>query len=169
MKRYLPFILPFTAVVLGGLVVMAIMSLAGRRTPPTEVPWVPFDQLDITQPYVRTSGMAHYGVVTERIVPGNLIRAQDNSWLFPLTAPYDTEQGAIQVMVKSPVPPEDLVTYELMTVEGWLSRATPEEVPFEIEVKMSRSSGYYFADEMMLLDVVVQEEGLDSRAEGAAE
>jgi hypothetical protein len=112
--------------------------------------------------------MAHYGVVVEQTRPGNLARAEEKRWLYPLMAPYDAEQGMVRVLVSSPVRPEDLVAYELMTVEGWLSRATPEKVPYDVEIKLGRTSDYYFADQMLLLEAHVVEEGLDPRAEPSA-
>jgi hypothetical protein len=68
-------------------------------------------------------------------------------------------------MVRSDVPPEALVTYELMTVEGWISRSTPDTIPYEVEIEMGRRSNYYFGDQMLFLDAVVVESGLDSRVE----
>ena len=165
MKRWLPFILPFSAVLLGGLLVFVAKAWLFGRTPPAEVPWVPYAELDVNSEYVRTSGMAHYGVVVEQFAPGNLLRPEERFWLYPLTEPYDTAEGVVRVMVKSEVPPEELVTYELMTVEGWLSRATPHTVSYDVEVSMGQVSDYYFSDQMLLLEAVTVEPGLDPRAE----
>ncbi|MFT6143165.1 MAG: hypothetical protein ACJAZO_000510 [Myxococcota bacterium] len=169
MKHYLPFILPFSAVLLGAGLVFAIQGWLFSRTPPEEVPWVPFAELDASRGYVRTSGMGHYGVVMEQTAPGNLVRKEEHYWLYPLSEPYDTEQGPVRVMVRSEVPPEDLVTYELMTVEGWISRSTPDSVPYEVEIAMGRRSNYYFGDQMLFLDAVVVESGLDPRVEATEE
>ena len=168
MKRWLPFILPFTAVLLGGLLVFAAKTWLFGRTPPAEVPWVPFDELDVSHEYVRTSGMAHYGVVMEQFAPGNLLRPEERYWLYPLTEPYNTTEGVVRVMVRSEIPPEELVTYELMTVEGWLSRATPQTVSYDVEVTLGRMSNYYFSDQMLFLEAVHIQEGLDPRARAEA-
>lgn len=167
MKRWLPFILPFSAVVLGGALVFLVKGWLFGRTPPAQAPWVPLAELDLTVPYVRTSGMAHYGVVMEQFAPGNLLRPEQHYWLFPLTEPYDTTQGVVRVLVRSEVPPEELVTYELMTIEGWVTRATPETVPYDIEIELGRRSNYFFAEPLVFIEAVVQEEGLDSRAQAA--
>lgn len=169
MKRWLPFVVPFVMVLVGGLLGLWLLGAVGSRTPPEDVPFVEWLELDPSAEYVRTSGMAHYGAVVTSVVPGNLVRDIETMYLFPLMAPYDAEERQIRVMVRTNVEPERFVTYELMTVEGWLSRLTPDKVPYNVEVQLGRSTDYYYAEDIMLLDVVVLEEGLDERVAPALE
>jgi len=164
MKRWLPFLGPFVAVFLGGVIAMVALKGCGGRTPPADVPWVAWADLDAETPYVRTSGTAHYGVVVTQHVPGNLIRDAETTYLYPLMAPGDVTERRVRVFVRSHQAPEELVSFEGMAVEGWLSRATPDLAGYDVEVALGRTSEYFFADDMLFLDAVVVEEGLDDRA-----
>lgn len=102
--------------------------------------------------YVRITGMAHYAAVVRQDVPGTWVQDPKTLWLWGFFEAFDTEGRAITMVVRSPEKPEHLVHYELMTVEGWLERSTPEKVPFEAEVILGKNSDYFFTDDMLLLE-----------------
>lgn len=159
MRRWLPFVLPFVLVLGVGLALFA-----RGDTEPTSFTWRTLDALDLSVPHVRVSGMAHYPVVVEQHVPGNLFRDPQDLYLFPLFPAYDTEGRRIEVLVRTTRKPDPFVSYELMTIEGTLSRPTPDTVPFDTEILLGERSDYHFADDMLVLTPVHVEVGLDPRA-----
>jgi len=60
-------------------------------------------------------------------------------------------------------PPEHLVSYELMTVEGRIERPTVNKVPFDTEILLGKGTDYFFADDLLLIEPWVIESGLDPR------
>ena len=71
--------------------------------------------------------------------------------MFPLFADHQTAERAIRVLVLTERPPEDLVSFETMTISGRLLPVTTAEVPLGTEVQIGQRSDYFFTDEMLLL------------------
>lgn len=164
MRNWLALLLPFFAVLLAVLSVMAFTGFFAERVAPEDAPWVALADVEHATGFVRTSGMAHYGMVLEQHTPGNLIRDPEDRWVYPLTAPYQSEERMIKVLVSSPVEPEDLVDLEMLTVEGWVSPLTPDLLPYDVQRRLGRDTDYYLADDVVWIEAVRVEPGLDPRA-----
>lgn len=150
MKRYLPFLVPFVVIVFVGVGVKFWVS--GEDLVPQPVVETNFADLDPQEPYVRIEGMAHYPVVINQTVPGNLFVADKKYYLFPLFPKHETADRAIRVMVRTERPPEDLVSYEFMTLEGRISAPDHRKLPFNTEIAIGKRSDYFFTDQMVLLE-----------------
>lgn len=166
-RRWLVFVVPFVVVFTLGLAVVGWQKGwlgAGDRC--EEARFVEFEQVDeiAAGTCVRLGGMAHYTGVVEQTVPGSAFRDEEQWYLFGLFPPYETDAQMIEVLVRTQRPPEDLVSYELMTVEGRLVRPTLDKVPFDTEIILGESSDYFFADDLWLIEPDAIEEGLDPRA-----
>jgi hypothetical protein len=151
-KRLLPFFIPFTLVLTVGLT-LALRAKYGdptRHYGPYEE--VEYEDISISTPDIRVKAMAHYPIVINQRVPGNLFFEEKNYFLYALFAPYDTKERAIRVIVRTERPPPSLVSYEYMTIEGHLSFPTQEQVPFETEIELGKKTDYFFVDEMLLLE-----------------
>ena len=150
MKRYLPFIIPFVVIVAAG----GGAALILRETDPRgEAVDVEIAELDASQRFVRVRGMAHYTSTVTQHYPGNLFMEPRDVFLFPL---FDEDGGSngrsIRLFVRTERKPEDLVSYEVMTLEGYLQPATAELVPWEVEVQLDKETEYFLADEVLVLD-----------------
>lgn len=163
MRRWIAFLVPFLVVVLLGTALVGWNRGWLGEGDPGEPVFTTFENLDRSAKAVRISGMAHYSAVVEQHVPGNLFHRAETFYLFGLFPPYDTESRMIEVLVRTTRKPEDLVSFELMTVEGRLSRPTLGKVPMDTEVILAKRSDYYFADDMLLLEPWSIEVGLDPR------
>ena len=133
----------------------ALRDLAGDPTYVDE----PLEDLDPADGWVRTGGMAHYPVVVTQTLPGSIFREEQTRYLFALMQPHDTETRAIRVLVRTERKPDPIVTYEYMTVRGWVGLARADQVPFGTEDIFGRR-GYYFADELLVIEADAVEEGL---------
>jgi len=162
-RRWIAFLVPFAVVVLLGTALVGWNRGWLGASDPGEAVFVTFEDLHSGPKAVRISGMAHYSAVVEQHVPGNLFHRPETYYLFGLFPPYDTESRMIEVLVRTPREPEDLVSFELMTVEGRLSRPALDKVPLDTEVILAKRSDYYFADDMLLLEPWSVEVGLDPR------
>ena len=100
---------------------------------------------------VRVAGMAHYQAVVKQETPATLFRQARTAYLFGIFPPYDTSGRAINVLVHSPIAPEDMVSYELMKVEGRLVVPDLQLVPADTEVILGKRSDYFFTDELVVL------------------
>ncbi len=150
MKRWLPFLLPFGAIVAAG-VGLKMWSLASSAPRCVAFDDLALDALDPESGCVRVTGQAHYEVVVRQTVPGNLLRDEQTLFLFPLFAEGQTGERAVRVLVRTEREPEDLVSYETMTVEGRAELVTAEKVPFGTEIEIGKRSDYFFTDDMVLL------------------
>jgi len=162
-RRWIAFLVPFAVVVLLGTAVVGWNRGWVGDTARGEPVFTTFEDLDSGVRAVRISGMAHYSVVVEQHAPGNLFHTPKTYYLFGLFPPYDTASRMISVLVRTTREPEDLVSFELMTIEGRLSRPALDKVPFDTEVILGKRSDYYFAEDMLLLEPWTVEEGLDPR------
>ncbi|MFT4624504.1 MAG: hypothetical protein ACI8PZ_003163 [Myxococcota bacterium] len=151
MNRYLVFFVPFVSIVTVGVGGRIWLDL-NAGIPRGEVVDTELAELDLAEPFVRVSGMAHYPVVIKQTVPGTLITADQTVWLWPLFEPHDTSSRGIRILVRAARPPESLVSFEYMTLEGHLSPVTPEKVPFSTEIELGKRTEYWFTDDMLLLE-----------------
>jgi len=152
MRRLFQFFIPtLVAVTLAVGLRLWLHAAPTVSGPVLEVAWEDLDTID-TPALVRVPGMAHYTATVHQRVPGNLFRDAKEYWLYGYFAPYDTESRGMRVLVRSPVKPESLVSYELVTITGVLTRATPDKVSWETEVMFGRQSDYFFTDDMLLLE-----------------
>ncbi|HHO49964.1 MAG TPA: hypothetical protein ENK18_03615 [Deltaproteobacteria bacterium] len=150
MRRWLPFVLPFLAIVLAGAGVKIWLSLTALPPCAEHTP-ADLADLELAMGCVVVSGQAHYEVVVKQTIPGNLLLDQRQLYLFPLFPEGRTQDRAIRVLVRTDREPEDLVSFETMTVSGRLIPVTTDEVPFGTEVQIGKRSDYFFTDEMLLL------------------
>ncbi|MBX2797834.1 MAG: hypothetical protein KTR31_09205 [Myxococcales bacterium] len=149
MRRWLPFAGPFLGIVLGVLAVRLIWS---GSVPPCEAHTaVTVADVVLEDGCVELTAQAHYPVVVTQTVPGNLLADEQHYFVFPVFAEHDTDNRAIRVLVRTERAPEELVTYETMTVSGRLVPVTPDEIPHGTEVLIGKRSDYFFTDEMVLL------------------
>ena len=150
MKRYLPFLIPSILIIVVGVGVKFWVTRA--ELVPQPVVETDFANLDTQEPFVRIRGTAHYPVVIHQTVPGNLFTEEKTYYLFPLFADHDVSNRAIRVMVRTERPPEELVSYEVMTLEGRLSAPDHHKLPFSTEIAIGQRSDYFFTDQMVLLE-----------------
>jgi len=150
LKRYLPFLVPTVLIVAGGIGVKLWVSRSDLV--PQPVVETDFANLDPLASFVRIRGTAHYPVVIRQTVPGNLLTAEKTYYLFPLFPEHDVDNRAIRVMVRTERPPEERVSYEVMTLEGRISPPDHHKLPFSTEIAIGKRSDYYFTDQMVLLE-----------------
>lgn len=146
MKRWWPFVVPFVALVAAGVALKVWSGVEPRCagfTPQT------FAELG-DEACVRVEGLAHHGVAIAQRVPGDLLREEEHWTLFPLFPRGDTSDRAIRVLVRTQRPPDRLLDYEEMVVEGRLHVPTIETVPYGTEDQVGKR-GYFFADGLLVL------------------
>ncbi len=151
-RRLLPFFVPFTVILTIGLTLALRAKFADPALSYGPVVEVAYNDINIGTRDIRVKGMAHYPIVINQRVPGNLFFEEKNYYLYALFAPYDTKERAIRVIVRTERPPPSLVSYEYMTIEGHLSFPTQDQVPFETEIELGKKTDYFFIDEMLLLE-----------------
>ena len=148
MQRWLPFLVPFAAIVGAG----AVLAWLGRSAPACEgYRSVDLSDVVLEDGCIQLRGQAHYSVVVRQTVPGNLLREEQTHFLFPLFPEHDTTDRAVRVLVRTTREPESLVSYETMQVSGRLQPVTSDEVPPGTEVDIGKRSDYFFTDSMVLL------------------
>ena len=150
MKRWLPFLLPFGAIVAAGAGAKA-WSVVMTEAPCGSFTEVTLDELHPDSGCVRVDGQAHYEVVVRQTVPGNLLRDSETLFLFPLFSEGDTSERAVRILVRTEREPEDLISFETMTVAGRVELVTADKVPFGTEIEIGKRSDYFFTHDMLLL------------------
>lgn len=164
MKRLLAFAIPFVIVFIIGSAAYVIVNRDALLAPACETgePLAVTEVDGLTHTCVTVAGMAHYSAVIKQRQPGSLTTAAGTRYLFPLFMPHDTEGRAIRVLVRTERPPEDLVTFELMTVTGRVRMATPENgIAYDVETIFGSKSDYFFTDETVVLDATGIESGVN--------
>lgn len=146
-KLLLTFLIPAVAV-LGlsvGLYWWATGAPPGMRPTPHDVPWA---QLSLDDRGVRVEGTAHYPVRL-RLTSGDG-DDQQVTWLFPFFARGDTTSKEVRVLVHSHRQPDELLSFEDLTVTG-LARPPGATVPRSAR-KALEEQGYFFAKDVVLID-----------------
>ncbi len=151
MKRWLPFVVPFVVVVAAGLGASILLSDVFEPTCDAYVD-VTFADLTHDQPCVRLKGNAHYPMVVRQTTPGGWFTTEQTVFLFPMFAEGVTEDRAVEVLVRTTRAPEDLVSYEAMTVTGRIDRVDPHKVPYSVEIDIGKRTNYFFTDHMVVLE-----------------
>ena len=94
---------------------------------------------------VQLKGTAHYVVrMTQKMKGG------DHFWVFPLMKQGDTLSRTIKVLVRTPRGPDDLVTFEDLTIDGLVR---PPGRLFTPDIRDNfEERGYLFEDDFVLLE-----------------
>ena len=102
---------------------------------------------DVTRNHrgVRLKGTAHYVVRMTQTMEGG-----DNFWIFPLMEQSDTITRDIKVLVRTPRAPEDMVTFEDLTIDA-LVRPPGRLVTPDIREKFEER-GYFFEEGFVLVE-----------------
>lgn len=130
-------------------------------TPPAEIPDADWATLSPDDRWVRLKGTLHYEAMLTTTEGGGLF-GEPTTWrlvgFFPVN---DTVDREIRVLLKTTRPPEKLVTYETLTAEGRLVPPTRRTLSPRAETLLSEKVGYFFADELRILEVtrLVTEDG----------
>ena len=151
MRRWLPFIVPFfTLLFIGGMgMFFAKGGWSAPRSTPVEMR---FEDLSLDEQTVRVDIMAHYEALVKQTVPESLFTDEQTLYLFGAFAPYDSDGRSVRLLVRTPRPPERLVSYEMMTIEGRLERPIPEKVPYSTEQLFGKHADYFFSDDVLLIE-----------------
>ncbi len=158
--RFLKIGLPLGGTVLA--VVAAFWWLLGADGgAPKDYVNVGFDDIALSEPHIEIDGMAHYTVVIHQRLPGNLFRDERELYVFALFPEHDTQSRSIPLLVRSPHKPEELVSYEIMTLRGTLRAPTRDVLPFQTEGLFGKRGDYFFADHMLVLDVAADDVAAD--------
>ena len=137
-----------------GLVAVFWWFFGGTERAPVHYVKVNFEDLTLSEPHIEIDGMAHYTVVIHQRVPGNLFRDERELYVFALFPEHDTKSRSIPLLVRSSSKPEDLVSYEMMTVQGTLRPPIRDVLPFQTEALFGKRGDYFFADYLLVLDAV---------------
>lgn len=152
MNALLRFGLPFLLVL--GLILGLTSwwtTAGGPRGEPTPIDWEgPFE----LGQHVRLSGLAHYGATVTLNTPATLFDEARQHFVFGLFPAHDAAGREIRVLVRTERPPERLVSYEVMTIDGVVAPPIPETVPANVQTLMSESAGYWFADDVVVVEPV---------------
>lgn len=150
MRRWLFFVVPFALVSTVGIGVIAYFWVVGW--PCESYTPVDFFDLDPRTRCVRTRGSAHYEVVLDTKIAGNGFFADQHYYVFGLFPPGNNQEREIRVLVRTERPPERMVSFEEMEIEGRLIPMDYRKIPFDAETQMGRRSNYYFSDRIYLLE-----------------
>ncbi|MCP4809375.1 MAG: hypothetical protein GY913_11645 [Proteobacteria bacterium] len=148
MKKVLPLYIVLALTLLG-------FFLWSARLPPfdghPEPEPVTFEELSVDHDAVRVDGTAHYALRVTQDRPGRFGRPDRVWYVFPLFAPRDTSGTIIDVMVASPFEPENMLSFEDVTLEGW---ALPKGSAMSPRLEEAfREAGYTFQDDYFVIEV----------------
>lgn len=150
MKRWVPFLIPFAAIVAAGVGAWLIVGRGPRAC--TDYAEEATKHLDAAAtPCVALEGTAHYTAVARQTTPGGLLGDDVVHYLFPLLAEGDLSGKEVHVLVRTTREPERLVSYETMALTGRIERATPQLVPYATEIQLGKAGGYFFTDDLVVL------------------
>lgn len=131
------------------MLLLALLACSPNEPPnPTNIT---FDDVFDAQGRVSITGLAHYTVVIHQTTPASGCRDKEEHWLYALFPINDPSNRAINLLVRSPIAPESLVSFEPLTITGKIQRAAPPYVPFNTDIKFGERSNYYFVDDTMVI------------------
>ena len=137
-------LIPFFAVAAGAVGIIWWDRGAPPGFNPTPHPTA-FSEVNRNHRGVRLEGTAHYVVrLTQTMESGEVF------WVFPFMKRGDTLTRDIKVLVRTPREPEDMVTFEDLTIDG-LVRPPGRLVTPDIRDKLE-DRGYLFEDGFVLLE-----------------
>jgi len=96
---------------------------------------------------VRIHGTAHYTVQLHQVYEDG-----ERWMMFPLTAPGDTLEREVKVLVRAQHVPEELVTYEDLEIDGLARPAGGRVSPKVIDAL--RGEGYSFAEKVIMVEAM---------------
>jgi len=150
MKRWVPFLLPFAAIVAAGVGAALILNTGpGPCEQHQRSELVGLDP--VAEACVQVEGTAHYTAVVRQTEAGGLLSDDVVHYLFPLLTKGDHDGREVRVLVRTTRKPERLVTYETMELSGRIIAATPKLVPYATEIQLGKSGGYFFTDDLVVL------------------
>lgn len=152
--------LGLAAVAVGGVVAGVVSSRSG---PPAVFATSGFGDLDPRQKrWIRLEGTAHYPATLTQNLDATMFREERTYYVFAFFPVHDTSSREIPLLVRTQRPPERLVSYETMTIEGRLGPLTERTVPSGSEKLLGEKVGYFFAEPVYLLEPVriVSEDGI---------
>jgi len=147
------FVLPFAVVFL--LVLIALMATDPERFFPSrgEPVDVTFDELlDDPPRFARMKIKAHYDTTVRQDVPAGLMRDEATYYVFGAFPVASDAEKAIPLLVRTQRPPDRIVSFEVMTVEGRLGKIDLRKIPPSTEDVMGDKSPYWFSDDILLLE-----------------
>lgn len=150
MRRWLYFLVPFALVSTVGIAVTVYVWVVGW--PCDDYSPVDFFDLDPRTRCVTVRGSAHYEVVLDTKIPGNGFFGDQHYYVFGLFPAGNTQEREIRVLVRTARPPERLVSFEEMEIDGRLLPMDYRKIPFDAETQLGRRSNYYFSDRVYLLE-----------------
>ena len=151
MKRVVVVVVVLVVVVLGGLGAWLALGGAGEGARPEPVA-IGFGDLGQPYPAATIQGTAHYSVVIEQTVPATLLAEEQHFWLYGLFPEHDTSGREIRMLVRSPVAPEDMVSFEYVRLTGPIAKPNRYTVPPNTEEYLYRQSDYFFAGELWVME-----------------
>lgn len=151
MKGWMWFVVPFTVVsAVAGAAAIVWWQVSGW--PCEEYVVTDFFDLEPTTRCVTTTGLAHYDVVVTQKVAGNGFFADKTYYVYGLFPKGNTEEREVRVLVRTERPPERMVSFEQMTLDGKLLQMDYRKIPFNTERRMGQASTYFFSDRIVLLE-----------------
>ncbi|MCB9682813.1 MAG: hypothetical protein H6733_15205 [Alphaproteobacteria bacterium] len=159
MRRWLWFVVPFALVIAGGAVAGWVL-VRGDDGPCLPVDGS-FDDLRAGT-CVTLRGTAHYDSVVSQSTPDTLFAPATTWYLYGFFPVNETQDKAIRVLVRTRRPPERLVAFETMTVQGRLAIPTRALLPPDTETVLSKRTPYFFDDAVLVLvvDRITSEDGV---------
>lgn len=148
LRRWLIPVVGVLGTVGAGLLIVGARVEAGI---PASFPEVDLEELDMAAPWVRVVGTAHYDSLITQTVPDSLLASGGTWYLFAFFPENDTAGRQIPLLVRTQRPPERLVSFETMTIEGRLVPMTKDKVPPQTETILSKRTDYFFSDEVKLV------------------
>jgi hypothetical protein len=137
--------------ILGVLGAAVAFAWIDRGAPPGfRPPVVPIELSEVTRDSkgVRLVGTAHYLGIRQTVSGGG-----PDHYVFALFPTGDTQSRSIHVLVRTTRPPEDLLDYADITVEG-LARAPGYEIPVTT-IEAIRKRGYTLEHDAVLIEELV--------------
>jgi len=144
--------LGLATLVAGGAIAWVVVQ---RRGPPETFAEVDFEHLDPRDArWIRLRGMAHYPATLTQRLPETTFAEARTYYVFGFFPENRTGDREIPVLVRTQRPPERLVSYETITIEGRLGPLTERTVPSGSESLLGENAGYFFAEPVWLLEPV---------------
>jgi hypothetical protein len=160
-RGWMAFVVPFVAVIAFAGVGWGAAQTVGWSDP-GPLHDIAFEELHDGAVHVRLDGMAHYASTITQKMPGSLFTEEQTFYVFGVFPKDDTSSRSIPLLVRTSRPPERMVSFEVMTLEGTLGQIDTRLLPPSTEAMLSARTEYWFADEMKVLTVerIFSEDGV---------
>lgn len=134
--------------------VLALLACSGAPTPPAVVPAASFEALPALGAWAALEGQAHYDATFTARHAATWFRDEKVEYVFPFLPEHRTDERKVLVWVRTTREPESSVSFETMTVEGVVLPLTEATMPVPVQVQLFQRSGYYPAEDALLIDAV---------------